>query len=526
MTLRWFSTGFPLENIARKGVDYPLELPYNRIMQKRIFSLANKKITPVLWWISSIGLGVVLMVTPVSYADAQGNQSPRQYGSIVQQILEFIQNHYVDEVDPRTLYEGAMNGMFDALGDPHSNFLSARDMLDLNDTTSGNFGGVGLYISKPVEARDGNPPYVEVAAPMEDTPGWRAGINAGDLIIKIDGEPTDDLTMDEVLERLRGKPGTDVTTLIRRGANIEFSVTITRAVIEVPTAKYAMIGDAGYLKLLTFTPMTSERAKDALAYFREHNYKALILDLRNNYGGLLNAAIDVCNLFLDGGVVVSTKSRIPRENRVFSAQKDAAVPADMPVVVLINNASASASEIVAGALKDRGRAYLVGEKSYGKGSVQQVFPIHGSEDGYKITVARYYTPSDVNIDKIGIPPDRGVKAPEFTEEDTPNLKALVEANEIPAYVKERPNLSFAEINAYAAQLSAKYSLDAELLRILIRNEQNRMTAAPVYDLDYDVQLQEAVNILNDGSYKQLLRGTKTLRQLQDEAEMEELPAAS
>ncbi|MDR0707256.1 MAG: S41 family peptidase [Treponema sp.] len=495
-------------------------------MQKRIFFLTNKKITPVLWWLSSIGLGVVLMVTPVSSADAQGNQSPRQYGSIVQQILEFIQNHYVDEVDPRTLYEGAMNGMFNAIGDPHSNFLSARDMLDLSDTTSGNFGGVGLYISKPLEAKDGNPPYVEVAAPMEDTPGWRAGINAGDLIIKIDGEPTDELTMDEVLERLRGKPGTDVTTLIRRGANIEFSVTITRAVIEVPTAKYAMIGDAGYLKLLTFTPMTSERAKEALAYFREHNYKALILDLRNNYGGLLNAAVDVSDLFLDGGAVVSTKSRIPRENRVFSAQKGAAVPADMPVVVLINNASASASEIVAGALKDRGRAYLVGEKSYGKGSVQQVFPIQGSGDGYKITVARYYTPSDVNIDKIGIPPDREVKGPEFTEEDAPNLKALVEANEIPAYVKERPNLSFAEINAYAKRLSAKYSLDAELLRILIRNEQNRMTAAPVYDLDYDVQLQEAVNILNGGSYKQLMRGTKTLRQLQDEAEAEELPAAS
>ncbi|MDR1073360.1 MAG: S41 family peptidase [Treponema sp.] len=495
-------------------------------MQKQLFFLTNKKAAPVIWWLASIGLGVVLMLTPVSYADAQGNQSPRQYGSIIQQILEFIQSHYVDEVDAKTLYEGAMNGMFNALGDPHSNFLSSREMMDLTDTTSGNFGGVGLYISKPIEAKDGNPPYVEVAAPMEDTPGWRAGINAGDLIIKIDGEPTDELTMDEVLERLRGKPGSDVALLIRRGANIEFPVTITRAIIEVPTAKYAMIGDTGYLKLLTFTPMTSERAKEALAYFHAHNYKALILDVRNNYGGLLNAAIDICDLFLDGGAVVSTKSRIPRENRVFYARKDAAVPADMPIIALINNASASASEIVAGALKDRGRAYLVGEKSYGKGSVQQVFPIQGSGDGYKITVARYYTPSDVNIDKIGIPPDREVKAAEFTEEDAPSLKALVEANEIPAYVKEHPDLSFADINAYAAQLSAKYSLDAKLLRILIRNEQNRMTVAPVYDLDYDVQLREAVNIINEGSYKQLMRGTKTLKQLQDVAETEDMSAAS
>jgi carboxyl-terminal processing protease len=510
---------------AREGVDYPVKLLYNKIMQKQVFLLTNKKMTPILWWLSSIALGVVLMVTPVSYADAQGNQSPKQYGAIIQQILEFIQNHYVDEVDAKTLYEGAMNGMLNALQDPHSSFLSSREMLDLTDTTSGAFGGVGLYISKPVEAKDGKPPYVEVAAPMEDTPGWRAGINAGDLIINIDGEPTDALSMDEVLERLRGKPGADVTVLIRRGADIEFPVTITRAVIEVPTAKYAMIGDTGYLKLLTFTPMTSERAKEALAYFRARNYKALILDVRNNYGGLLNAAIDVCDLFLDGGAVVSTKSRIPRENRVFYARKDVAVPVDMPVVVLINNASASASEIVAGALKDRGRAYLVGGRSYGKGSVQQVFPIQGGGDGYKITVARYYTPSDVNIDKIGIPPDREVKAPEFSDEDMPNLKALVEANEIPAYVKERPNLSFAEISAYAARLSAKYSLDADLLRILIRNEQNRMAVAPVYDFDYDVQLREAVNIINGGSYKQLMRGTKTLRQLQDEAETD-MPAAS
>jgi carboxyl-terminal processing protease len=480
----------------------------------------------LLWWLSTIGLGVILIVTPVSYADAQGNQYSRQYASIIQQIFDFIQNHYVDEVDPQELYEGAMNGMFGALGDQHSVFLPARDMMDLSDTTSGNFGGVGLYISKPVEERNGNPPYVEVAAPMEDTPGWRAGINPGDLIIKINNEPTDTLTMDEVLDRLRGEPGTTVTVLIRRGTSIEFPVSITRAIIEVPTAKYAMIGSVGYLKLLTFTPMTAQRAKEAITYFNSHNCTGFILDVRNNYGGLLNAAVDVCDLFLDGGVVVSTKSRLPSENRVFYAKKNTAVPDDMPVIVLINNASASASEIVAGALKDRGRAYLVGVTSYGKGSVQQVFPIQGKQDGFKITVARYYTPSDVNIDGSGIPPDKEVPVPEFTENDMESLKALIEANEIPAYVKEHPNLSSAEINAYAARLGAKYSLNAELLRLLIRNEQIRTAIAPAYDLEYDVQLQEAVNILNGGSYKRLMQGTKTLKQLQDEAEKEGMTAAS
>ncbi|MDR2793161.1 MAG: S41 family peptidase [Treponema sp.] len=495
-------------------------------MRKHTFFLINRKTLPILWWLSTIGLGVILILTPVSYADAQGNQSSKQYTSIIQQIFDFIQSHYVDEVDPKELYEGAMNGMFNVLGDPHSAFLPAREMMNLSDTTSGNFGGVGLYISKPNEEINGNPPYVEVAAPMEDTPGWRAGINPGDLIIKINDEPTDTLTMDEVLDRLRGKPGTTVTVLIRRGTSIEFSASLTRAIIEVPTAKYAVIGDVGYLKLLTFTPMTAQRAKEAVTYFNANNCKGFILDLRNNYGGLLNAAVDVCDLFLDGGVVVSTKSRISSENRVFYAKKDTAVPADIPVIILINSASASASEIVAGALKDRGRAYLVGAKSYGKGSVQQVFPIQGKQDGFKITVARYYTPSDVNIDGSGIPPDREVPVPEFTENDMESLKALIEANEIPVYVKEHPNLSSAEINAYAARLSVQYSLNAELLRLFIRNEQIRTTIAPVYDLDYDVQLQEAVNILNGGSYRQLMQRTKTIKQLQDEAEAEEMTAAS
>jgi carboxyl-terminal processing protease len=495
-------------------------------MQKNSFFLIKGKTLPVLWWLSTIGLGVILIATPVSYADAQGNQNSKQYASIIQQIFDFIQSHYVDEVDPKDIYEGAMNGMFNALGDPHSAFLPAREMMDLNDTTSGNFGGVGLSISKPNEERNGNPPYVEVVAPIEDTPGWRAGINPGDLIIKINDELTDTLTMDGVLDRLRGKPGTTVTVLIRRGTSIEFSVSLTRAIIEVPTAKYAMIGDVGYLKLLTFTPMTAQRAKEAITYFNSNNCKGFILDLRNNYGGLLNAAVDICDLFLDGGIVVSTKSRIPSENLVFYAKKSTAVPADIPVIVLINSASASASEIVAGALKDRGRAYLVGTKSYGKGSVQQVFPIQGKQDGFKITIARYYTPSDVNIDGIGIPPDREVPVPEFSEHDTENLKALIEANEIPAYVKEHPNLSSAEINAYAAQLSVKYSLNVELLRLFVRNEQIRTTIAPVYDLDYDVQLQEAVNILNEGLYKLFMRRTKTLKQLRDEAETEGMTAVS
>jgi carboxyl-terminal processing protease len=473
--------------------------------------------------------GIFILIS-APQAPAQGKeqdrsaQNARRYTSVILQVFDFIQRHYVEEVDPQVIYEGAMTGMLNALGDPYSNFLPESEMTDLNDTTQGNFGGVGLYISKPVGDRpDGKPPYVEVASPIEDTPGWRAGINPGDLIIEINGEATDTLTMDEVLARLRGAPGVEVELLIRRGEKLEFPITLVRAIIEVPTTKYAMIGDTGYLKLITFTPMTVDRAIDAIGDFRSKHYKSLILDLRNNYGGLLNSAVDISGLFLDGGVVVSIKSRIPSENRVFNARRAALVGPEIPVVVLINRGSASASEIVAGALKDRGRAYLVGEKSFGKGSVQQVYPLENS--GFKITTARYYTPSDVNIDKIGIPPDREVKFPEYTDADAEKLAELITSNKISAFIKDSPEADSEKIDLYARVLAREYQLDVPLLRRLIRNEQNRTSIAPVYDLEYDIQLQEAVNILQKENYGLLIKTTKTLKALQEEASGD-LPLAS
>jgi carboxyl-terminal processing protease len=182
---------------------------------------------------------------------------------------------------------------------------------------------------------------------------------------------------------------------------------------------------------------------------------------------------------------------------------------------LINRGSASASEIVAGALKDRGRAYLVGEKSFGKGSVQQVYPLDTA--GFKMTTARYYTPSDVNIDKIGIPPDRLIKFPEFTDDDAEHLSKLITDNKIPSFIKNNPGASSAQIETLARTLAQEYSLDISLLKRLIRNEQNRTTIAPVYDLEYDIQLQEAVNILNRENFRSLMQTTKTLRVLQEEA---------
>ena len=489
------------------------------------------------WVAATAVLCVFFTFALIPGAAAQGNsetslpgtpnqtQQNRRYLSLMQTVYDFILDHYVDEVDPRVVFEGAMNGMFNSLDDPYSAYLAESDMKDLTDTTQGSFGGVGLNITKAVGQRpDGKPPYVEVASPIEDTPGWRAGINPGDFIVEIDGVPTETILMDEVLSMLRGTPGTNVRLTIRRGERMEFPVTLTREIIEVPTVKHAMIGNIGYLKLLTFTPMTADRARDAINSFRENNYTSLILDLRNNYGGLLNSAVDIADLFLNGGIVVSTKSRIPSENRNFFARRNTLVPPDIPVIVLINRGSASASEIVAGALKDRGRAFLVGEKSFGKGSVQQVYPLQNIGTGFRVTTARYYTPSDVNIDRIGIPPDREVNFPEYTEEDAIKMNDLINSNVIAEFAAENPQAGTAQVESFAIRLEREYHLDLPLLRRLIRNELNRTSIAPVYDLEYDVQLQEAINILQSGNYPTLMQNTKTLRALQEEAE-NELPVA-
>jgi carboxyl-terminal processing protease len=482
----------------------------------------GKFFSSFLWIAPTLILCGIFIIASVPQAGAQGKeQNSQRYMNLLQSVFDFIQNHYVEEVDPQVIYEGAIKGMFGALGDPYSVFLQESEMADLSENViQGTYGGVGLYISKPAGDRpDGRPPYVEVASPIEDTPGWRAGLKPGDLIKEINGESTDTLTMDEVLARLKGPPGVEIKLLVRRGKSLEFPVSLVREVIEVPTVKQAMIEDVAYLKLISFNALTVDRTRDALRNFQTRGYKSLILDLRNNYGGLLQSAVGIGDFFLEDGVIVSIKSRIASENKIFNARRSTLVPANIPIVVLINRGSASASEIVAGALKDRGRAYLVGEKSFGKGSVQQVYPL--DKAGFKITTARYYTPSDVNIDNIGIPPDQEVLFPEFTEEDSEHLSALIGANRIPAFVEENPEASAGEVDRFVRELYKDYPIEISLLRRMVRDEQNRTVIVPVYDLEYDVQLQEAVKILRGGMYNALMRTTKTLKVLQEEAEESE-----
>lgn len=458
-----------------------------------------------------------------SSADSELKLSSFQYIKRFNYVFDQILQNYVDELDPKILYEGALKGMMEAIGDPYTVYLDPDSMRGMNDTTSGNFGGVGLTISKPTENTQEKPAYVEVASPVEDSPGAKAGIQSGDKIIAIEGEPTPPMTMNEVLLKLRGEIGTPVTITILRGANMKFDVTLVRALIEVPTVKYGMIEGTsiGYVRLIQFTPETPIRLQDALDKFQANNYTGLIMDLRDNGGGLLNSGVSVADKFISEGPIVSTKSRIPTENQQFTASSSSTtVKKDIPVVVLINRGSASASEIVAGALKDYHRAYLVGERTYGKGSVQQIrYLTYNYSEGFKYTTARYYTPSDINIDKIGIPPDLEISnLKKFTEDEEKKYIEMLDSNVISDLVEKNPNMSEADIALAAVKISKEYGFEERLVRRLIRVQVQRLQPAALYDLDWDLQLNEAIKIIEKGGFANLVKNTKTLKQLQEEAE--------
>ncbi len=460
-----------------------------------------KKKNERIIWISLTSILLVLIVvlafTPKALAGNEEAEAQKYLG-IFYDVFQFIRNNYVDEdkVQPKSLIEGALKGMFESLGDPHSTYLTADDMRDLTDTTTGRFGGVGLIISKVDKG-------VLVVAPIEGTPAYKAGISAGDIIVKINGESSVDLNINEVVKKLRGEPGTDVTVTILRGENLTFDVTITRGIIEVPTVKHAMIpGGIGYLRITTFTPLTPQRVKESIQYFKDNNYKSMIIDLRSNPGGLLSSVIDVADFFISNGPIVSTKGRVPSEDRVYNASpRNTIVDPGIPIIVLVDRGSASASEILAGALMDTGRAKLIGEKTFGKGSVQQVRRI--DDAGFRLTMARYYTPSGRSIDKIGITPDEVIKEPELTEEEQKELQELMDGKYIKDFVKKHKSPGEKDIRDFMAKLDKEgIKLPERYIKRLIRNEMNRRhNNPPVYDLDFDIVLKKAVEELRNGSYR-------------------------
>lgn len=313
-------------------------------------------------------------------------------------VFERVRKDYVEEVSDQDLIEAAINGMLTSL-DPHSSFLSAKSFEDMQEQTKGEFGGLGIEVTM----ENG---FVKVVSPIDDTPAFEAGIQPGDYITFIDGEPVLGLTLGDAVEMMRGLVDTDITISVRRDGVEPFDVTLTRAVIKIRSVRYRTEGDVGYIRITSFNEQTQRGLEEGISSIKNElggDLKGYVLDLRNNPGGLLDQAESVSDTFLDRGEIVSTRTRYSEETKRTVAKKGDLADG-LPVVVLINDGSASASEIVAGALQDHGRAIVLGTKSFGKGSVQTIVPMQ-DDSAMRLTTARYYTPSGRSIQGTGIEPD-------------------------------------------------------------------------------------------------------------------------
>jgi len=347
-----------------------------------------------------LGLSLALGQGVLAERDETTEALPLEELRAFTEIFAKIKRDYVEPIDDETLLENAIRGMLAGL-DPHSAYLVPEDYKDLQAGTSGEFGGLGIEVGM----EDG---FVKVIAPIDDTPAERAGVQAGDLIVRLDDTPVKGMSLSDAVKVMRGKPGTKITlTILREGEEKPVKVTITRDIIKVASVKHRMLEPGyGYIRVTQFQSRTGEDLEEAVDALMEENggrLKGAVLDLRNNPGGVLSAAVAVSDAFLEKGIIVYTEGRLEDAKLRFNAK-----PKDIldgaPLVVLVNSGSASASEIVAGALQDHKRAIVIGAKTFGKGSVQTILPMENGS-ALKLTTARYFTPSGTSIQATGIVPD-------------------------------------------------------------------------------------------------------------------------
>ncbi len=378
--------------------------------------------------VATVALGAAFgfsAVAPALAAEAKGakfSEDTYKYLELFGDVFERVRRDYVEEVSDQELLEAAINGMLTGL-DPHSGYMPAKNFQDMQEQTKGEFGGLGIEV-----VMDGG--IVKVVSPIDDTPAARAGVQPGDYIIAIDGKAAVGLTLNEAVEKMRGPVNSVITITLRRAGVDPIDVKLTRAVIRVQSVVSRVEGDIGYLRISSFNEQTQTGLENAIKNLKVKlgdKLKGYVVDLRNNPGGLLDQAVSVSDTFLDRGEIVSTRSRRSEETLRFNAK-----PGDLaegkPIAVLINDGSASASEIVAGALQDHNRAIVLGIKSFGKGSVQTIVPLARGESAMRLTTARYYTPSGRSIQSLGIVPDIEVQQAKLERINAPSFLRRSEAD--------------------------------------------------------------------------------------------------
>jgi carboxyl-terminal processing protease len=403
-------------------------------------------------------IGVALLVGTsfaagggVLAASAQGTDQPQTYRllSLFNNVLERVQADYVEPVTGKTLIDNALNGMLTGL-DPHSAYMTEQQWHDMQSETSGRFGGIGLEVTE-------NGGLLQVVSPIDGTPAAAAGLRPGDLITAVNGKTVEGLSLNDAVTEMRGPPNTTLHLIVKRvGVNDPIVLTLTRQMIHIDTVKSSLIGDIGVIRVSEFTEQTDSGLRAAFKSLRAESgghLRGLILDLRNDPGGLLDQAVAVSNDFLGSGGIVSTRGRHADDDQTWSAKPSNDVSGNLPVVVLTNNGTASAAEIVAGALQDDRRALVLGTQSFGKGSVQTLFPLSGG-GAIRLTTARYFTPSGRSIQGVGITPNVEVEAtrnppPHFAPEHEADLRHVLTT---PDAEKSIPAPPPADLPAVAQQI--------------------------------------------------------------------------
>ncbi len=421
----------------------------------------------------------------------------KKYIEMFERVYGTIKRHYIDKKTSKELITGAINGMIKSLNDPYTAFLVPKAKKELTIETTGEYGGLGIEVS----IRDNK---LTIISPIEDTPAERAGIQPGDKIIKIEGETLKNPKLSEIVKKLRGKPGTKVTISVERdGIDKLIDFTITREVIKIKSVKYSVIAtNLGYIRLTSFRKNAPREMRKALEYLvNKKKVKGVIMDLRNNPGGLLSVAIDIVDMFIKEGLIVYTRPRKDSNNvflnRDYYAHRGNTICGDKPLIVLVNHGSASASEIFSGSIQDHKRGVLLGEKTFGKGSVQSVIDLN---DGYglRYTAAYYYTPNGRMIHKKGIEPDIEIKFPKLQASDIEHIKKIQKDKVIEKFAKKHKEYNEKNLSALMNELVKKNLYLNKLYVVkLYKDAINKIKhkKRPVYDLDYDIQLKQAVDIL-------------------------------